>query len=180
MALDASQRGVMRGMILAFLLGSLVLLAAILFLPAALMPLAAPADRLAAAARWGLLVVVCLIAAVGNLARHRFFTPADIDGSGLTAGSDRARLYQAIVQNTLEQALIAVIAHAAWAATMPVGWFGAVPAAAVLFLIGRIAFAAVYARGAPARAFGFALTFYPSVLLVVGALAGVVWRATIL
>ncbi|WP_420402679.1 MAPEG family protein [Nisaea sp.] len=120
--------------------------------------------------RWDALVLLCLVIAVGNLARHRFFTPADIDGSGLTAGTDRARIFQAVLQNTLEQAVIAVLAHLLWTAAAPAGWHGAVPAAALLFVAGRIFFVAGYAGGAPARAFGFALTFYPSVLLTLGAI----------
>ena len=39
--------------------------------------------------------------------------------------------------------------------------------APMLFLIGRITFFAGYARGAATRSFGFALTFYPSVMLLV-------------
>lgn len=124
---------------------------------------------LLAALRWDILVLICLIAAIGNLARHRFFTPADIDGSGLTAGTDKARIYQSILQNTLEQAVIAFLAHLLWAAAMPPTLFGAVPMAAILFVIGRVTFAAGYAGGAPARAFGFALTFYPTMLLVLAA-----------
>ena len=39
-------------------------------------------------------------------------------------------------------------------------------AAALLFLIGRILFSRGYERGASARAVGFGLTFYPSVLML--------------
>jgi hypothetical protein len=42
------------------------------------------------------------------------------------------------------------------------------PAAAILFLIGRILFFLGYAEGAASRAFGFALTFYPTLMLLVG------------
>jgi uncharacterized membrane protein YecN with MAPEG domain len=37
-----------------------------------------------------------------------------------------------------------------------------------MFFIGRLAFFAGYAKGAPARAFGFAFTFYPTILLTIG------------
>jgi len=42
--------------------------------------------------------------------------------------------------------------------------------AAILFVFGRILFWRGYARGAPARALGFALTFYPTLamLLTIG------------
>jgi hypothetical protein len=101
-----------------------------------------------------------LALAVALLARHRFFSPADIDGAGLTAASAGAQLLQALVQNTAEQTLLAALAYAAWllATTMAPG-----PAVhcAVLFSIGRTLFFAGYARGAAARSLGFALTFYP-------------------
>ena len=51
------------------------------------------------------------------------------------------------------------------------------PTAGLLFVIGRIAFFAGYARGAPARALGFALTFYPTVLLLLAALVTAAYRA---
>jgi len=45
-----------------------------------------------------------------------------------------------------------------------------------MFVIGRILFAVGYAGGAPARAFGFALTFYPTVFLTIVAIGSVVCR----
>ena len=45
--------------------------------------------------------------------------------------------------------------------------------AATLFVIGRVLFWRGYASGAPARALGFALTFYPQVVMLV-VIAGVV------
>ena len=177
MALDTAQRGVMRGMATAAIAAAVLLVGAVLWQPAFLVPPALLADRVAATLRWDAAILVCLVAAIGNLARHRFFTPADIDGSGLTAGTDRARVYQAILQNTLEQTVIAVLAHLVWTVSAPPGWAAAVPVAAVLFVIGRISFAVSYGGGAAARAIGFALTFYPTLFLTVAALAVLAWRA---
>lgn len=176
MALDTAQRGVLRNMVLALGLSVVLLLAAVFWQPRFLMAPAQIDARIAMALRWDVAVLLCLVAAIGNLARHRFLTPADIDGSGLTSGTDRARIFQAILQNTLEQATIAVLAHLVWAASMTAGWFPAVPTAVALFVIGRISFAAGYGRGAAARAFGFALTFYPTLLLTVVALVSLLWR----
>lgn len=176
MALDRAQRGVLTGMLAAVGVTLVVLVGAILWQPAFLVPTAGPAARLAAALQWDLAVLACLILSIGLLARHRFFTPADIDGSGLTPSTDRARVRQAILQNTLEQSVIAVIAHLAWAAAMPSFWQPAVPAAVALFVLGRVCFARGYGGGAAARAFGFALTFYPTVLLAVIAGAALLWR----
>jgi uncharacterized membrane protein YecN with MAPEG domain len=125
------------------------------------------------ALRWDVLIVLCLTANIGLLARHRFFTPEDIDGGGLTKGTAQAQVLQATLQNTLEQTVLALSVHAVWAAEMPASWQAVIPAAAILFFIGRVLFWRGYARGAPGRALGFALTFYPTVamlLLIVGRL----------
>lgn len=51
---------------------------------------------------------------------------------------------------------------------------GLVPAAAVLFVIGRVLFFRGYERGAAGRALDFSLIFYPTVLLLAGSVFFVV------
>lgn len=167
MALSDKQRGVLTGMVGAVILGALVMGAAIWLGPVLLVPTSDIGGRLVQVLPWDLLVVVWLIATVGILARHRFFTPQDIDGSGLTAGSETAKVQQAILQNTLEQAVLALSVHTIATVVFPAGWLPLVPAAAVLFALGRLLFWAGYRRGAAARSLGFALTFYPSVFVFV-------------
>jgi len=60
----------------------------------------------------------------------------------------------------------------------PAPFLPVVPAAAVMFLVGRVSFFAGYAKGAPSRAYGFALTFYPTVVLLVFLLVLGALRAT--
>ncbi|WP_298925014.1 MAPEG family protein [uncultured Ramlibacter sp.] len=108
---------------------------------------------------------VALLVCIARLAKHRFFTPQDIDGSALTGGTPRARLLQALLQNTLEQLALALPVYMACALIFPARWLVLIPAAALMFLLGRVLFYAGYAGGAPSRAFGFALTFYPTALL---------------
>jgi hypothetical protein len=168
--LSETQAGVLRGMA-AGLGTTLVLLgAAVALTPDAWLPEPGFPAALAHALRWDALVVACLAINIAMLARHRFFTPGDIDGGGLSTGTPTAHVLQSTLQNTLEQAVLALSTHAIWAAAMPHAWQAAVPAAAVLFLVGRVLFWHGYAHGAPARALGFALTFYPSVamLLLIG------------
>ena len=126
----------------------------------------APVDRLALWAACSALAAGWLAFAVALQARHRFFSPADIDGAGLTVASARAQLLQALVQNTAEQTLLAAFAYAAWLLATT---FSASPVihCAALFSLGRLLFFAGYARGAAARSLGFALTFYPIVGLLV-------------
>lgn len=177
MPLDAAQRGVLRNMLAGLAIAILVLAAAICWQPAWATPLAQPVQRLIFTLQWDAIPLLCLVVAIASLARHRFLTPADIHGSGLTRGTDRAQVLQAVIQNTLEQAVVAVLAHLVWTAAMPRGWLAAIPAAALLFLAGRILFALGYARGAPARALGFALTFYPTVILALVATGTILWQA---
>ena len=89
----------------------------------------------------------------------------DIDGGGLTMGTDKAKVYQAFLQNTLEQVVLALIVHVSWVLTMPGNWLGVIPVAVVSFFVGRGLFLRGYALGAGARAVGFGLTFYPTVLM---------------
>jgi hypothetical protein len=105
---------------------------------------------------------------IGRLAKHRFFNAQDIGGSALTQGTGTAILLQSLLQNTLEQAVLALFAYASWSALAPSYMLPLGPTAAALFLLGRILFFAGYAQGPRARALGFALTFYPTLLLLLG------------
>ena len=167
MALTEKQRGVLKGMTIGAATSLVVIIAAILLGPALLSPEASAGERLAFALKADAFLALWLGVSIGLLARHRFFTPADIDGGGLSQGSETAKVLQATLQNTLEQTVLAVLVHLAWATLMPVSWMAAIPAAAILFLSGRVLFIRGYRGGAPSRAVGFALTFYPSVLMLV-------------
>jgi hypothetical protein len=107
----------------------------------------------------------CLLLSVGRLAGHRFFTPEDIDGGGMSGNTPRAALLQALIQNTLEQTVLAIIAWGAWLWLGPPDRGGLVIVFALAFAVGRLLFFAGYSRGAPFRALGFTLCFYPTVAL---------------
>ncbi|MCM8611635.1 MAPEG family protein [Accumulibacter sp.] len=177
--LTDKQQGVLRGMVSGVIATLLALTISIVAHEPAFESAPGYPAALVHALTWDVLIVVCLLVNIGLLARHRFFTPDDIDGGGLTGGTPQAQILQSTLQNTLEQTVLAVSVHALWAVAMPHAWQAAVPAAAILFFVGRVLFWRGYARGAPARALGFALTFYPSVVmvfLIVGRLLlGLVW-----
>lgn len=158
MPLDAKQRGVAMGMAT----GMALSITAVLLGPALLR--GAPVQALAGTCL--LFPALALMVAIARLAKHRFFTPQDIDGSGLGAGSDRAKLLQALLQNTLEQAAFAVPVYAAALFAWPDGAGRSAALCACLFLAGRILFFIRYEKGASARSLGFALTFYPTALLL--------------
>ena len=117
-----------------------------------------------------LIPALTLAVAIGRLAAHRFNTPQDIDGSGLTPGTERAKVLQALLQNTLEQLALSIPVYAAWAMLAPPRLMVMLPVAALLFVLGRSLFFWGYHRGAPSRSIGFTLTFYPTLLLLAGAL----------
>ncbi len=174
MALTAKQKGVLRGILLGATITVLVLVAAIATSPISFSPEVSFGQRITFALKADLLLALWLALSIGRLARHRFFTPEDIDGGGLTQTTKQASVLQSSLQNTLEQTVFAVLVHTIWAVTMPLSWMAAIPAAAILFLSGRILFTRGYSEGAPSRALGFALTFYPSVLMLVIATIAVV------
>ena len=162
MELTEKQKGVVRGVIPAAL-ATFVGLAGISFLiPMSALPADEPAARLAWALRWALLPILTLMISIMRVANYRFASPDDIDGSGLTAGTERVLVLRAILQNTLEQSVLAVAAYMIWATVMPPSWLRAIPIAALLFVTGRILFARGYERGASGRATGFGLTAYPT------------------
>jgi len=164
--LTDKQRGVLLGMAAGLVATLAALALAITARPTLLTPTDDYAASVVHALRWDVLIGLCLTANIGLRARHRFFTPEDIDGGGLTKGTAQAQVLQATLQNTLEQTVLALSVHAVWAAEMPASWQGVIPAAAILFFIGRVLFWRGYAHGAPGRAPGFALTFYPTVAML--------------
>jgi hypothetical protein len=126
---------------------------------------ASPSSRLKLAALVALAPTAMLFLCIARLAKHRFATPQDIQGSALTVGTDRARLLQSLLQNTLEQAVLALPIYFACSIFFPIRLLPLLVTATVLFVVGRLLFFQGYAQGAPSRAVGFGLTFYPSVAL---------------
>ncbi|WP_366943246.1 MAPEG family protein [uncultured Litoreibacter sp.] len=126
-------------------------------------------DRLTMALHLSIILFLWLAAAIGNVARLRFFRPESINGAAFSDDDMDLRAAQAILQNTLEQTLLAFGAQVAMSTVFPDPRAGLV-ALVVLFSTGRVLFWAGYADGAARRALGFGLTFYPSlaVLLVSG------------
>ena len=166
MTLSPKRRGVARGMAIGAVCTIAGVVGAAAWHPSALLPDNNTIARISFALKWAVVPCLCLLATVAGLARHRFFTPEDIDGGGLSPGTAKAHVLQAVLQNTLEQTVLACLAYLIWAVTVPHAWLASIPAAAALFLVGRVSFFHGYRRGAPARAFGFATTFYPTVALL--------------
>ncbi|MGK7754617.1 MULTISPECIES: MAPEG family protein [unclassified Roseovarius] len=101
---------------------------------------------------------VVLAMMIGRLAQRRFFDGESIDGQPLTGG---AAVDAKVLQNTVEQVVLALCI---WPL---VGFFlgaGTVLALGIGFAVARLAFWVGYHVAPALRAFGFAATFYPTVL----------------
>jgi hypothetical protein len=144
------------------------------FTPAVTLPLDNSADRLAFAAKWLLVPAFALLAGVGMVANSRFFMPGAIDGSR-APDSRWLEINLRYNQNTLEQTALVLIAWPLLALWLPADRLALLPLLAALFGIGRAAFWIGYLIAPWARAFGFALTFYPTLAVYVW-LALRAWR----
>ncbi len=108
-----------------------------------------------------LLASLALILGIGLAAATRHFV-SNIDGSKPTSGS-RLDLILRYVSNTTEQLLLFAIASAGMASFTSAA--SLLPVAAVWFLIARLAFLIGYVKSPVARAFGFAATFHPTIVM---------------
>jgi len=177
MSLTKKQKGVAVGMAVGMVISLSIVIIGAWLNPFSYNATLTRAEILSITLQWLLLPSVFLVVSIGRLAKHRFFTPEDIDGGGgLSQDTGRAQYLQTLLQNTLEQLVIAIVVYPGWAITMPVHWLSVVPLAAISFAIGRILFFSGYKGGAPSRALGFALTFYPSVLMLLCMIAVILWR----
>jgi hypothetical protein len=92
LALTVKQRGVLKGIIFRATMTFVVIVGAILARPMVLSPEATVGERLFFALWADAFIALWLGISIGMLARHRFFTPEDIDGGGLAPGSETANI----------------------------------------------------------------------------------------
>jgi uncharacterized membrane protein YecN with MAPEG domain len=176
MKLTEKQTGVLKGIIIGMSIAVAIIFIGSYFNPFYFSESSSEFDRLEIAIKSALFPAIFLVISVGRLAKHRFFTPEDIDGGGFSEDTEHARILQSLLQNTLEQFCIAFAAYLAWAIVMPATWMSVIPLAAIAFAIGRVMFFSGYKKGAPSRAVGFTLTFYPSVLMLICAISTTIWQ----
>jgi cation transport ATPase len=132
--------------------------------------------RLAFAAQAGVFVLVWVLVAVGIVSTLRRFSAQDIGGSAAGPPSPRLAIHLAFLQNTLEQAVLAVGMYFALASLLAGPWLSLIVAAVVLFALGRVLFFRGYARGVRGRALGMTLTLMPTLLGYVLVIGLVAWR----
>ena len=176
MALTDKQTGVLKGMMKGGAIAIAIVVLGALFNPFGFNEFMSPISKLNTAIMWSLIPTIFLAISIGRLAKHRFFTPEDIDGGGLSVGSSRAKLLQSLLQNTFEQTVLATLVYCAWAVAMPATWLSVIPLAAISFGLGRILFFVGYEKGAPSRAVGFTICFYPSLLMLITISGTIIWQ----
>jgi hypothetical protein len=127
--------------------------------------------RLAFAVQWLMVPGLTLLAGVW-VAGRRGFIPDAIDGTR-SPSSHSLEINLRYNQNTLEQTVLAAIAWINLSLVLPHERLVLIPAAAILFGIGRATFWIGYLIFPTARAFGMVLTVLPTI----AAYVWLVWRA---
>lgn len=161
MARSREQRLILVWSAAAILLTVVVTVGAWLWLPPRWVGIGAEpalAERLAYALRVDLLIFLWLAGCIRVVASVRYRSDADRPGSAYAPPSPRLGVPAAVLQNSLEQTVLAVGGHLVLATTLRGAELVLLPALTALYLLGRATFALAYPKGAGARAFGMALT----------------------
>ncbi|MBD3847321.1 MULTISPECIES: MAPEG family protein [Bosea] len=175
-AFSSDQMGIIRGSAAALTLAAIVLTAGYVWLPPGLLrlnPEMGLGERVAFTLKADILMFLWLAGCVGAVSRGRFYSPADIRGSAFGQPSPAIAVRAAVLQNSLEQTVLAFGAHLTLAALLRGPELVLIPLLVALFLAGRVAFAFGYAKGASGRAFGMALTA-ASIIVSYGVAVGLV------
>jgi glutathione S-transferase len=90
-----------------------------------------------------------------------------------TTGHELFERHFRVQQNTLEQLLVFLPGMYLFSRYFHPEWAAAI---GLVYLIGRQVYAMSYAKDPAKRGFGFAMTFFPNVALLVGGLAGAIWH----
>lgn len=104
-----------------------------------------------------------MLVMIGRLAQRRFFDDTIIDGEDFAPQSP-AWIDQRVLSNTTEQLVLALVIWPFVALTL--GGI-VVVVMGLAFAVARLAFWIGYHISAPLRGFGFAATFYPTVLAAI-------------
>lgn len=105
---------------------------------------------------------------VGRLAQRRFFDDETIDGARFVEGS-AGEIDQRVLSNTFEQMVLALLL---WPFVVTLLGAVTVIVMGVAMALARLCFWVGYHMSPPLRAFGFAASFYPTILATLWTL----WR----
>lgn len=116
--------------------------------------------------RVDLFVLLWVVVAVGLVSHARRQSTSDIGGAAFGVPSESIRVKIAFLQNTLEQAFVAIGSHLVFSTLWAGPHLTLVVVATVLFAIGRVASYCGYPHGAAARAFGMVTTVIPTMVIL--------------
>ncbi len=166
MAFDSEQLGILRGSALALAFALPALAAGYIWLPAEMFGLSSAmtmGDQIAFALKADLLLLVWLAWCVRAVSSGRFRSPVDRKGQAFGPPSEAIAIPAAILQNSLEQTVLAFGAHLVLATVLRGAELVIIPLLVVLYLVGRLTFSLNYSKGAARRSFCMALTGAPTV-----------------
>lgn len=121
------------------------------------------AERIAFALQAAVFVLLWVVIGVRLVASGRYRFAEDNRGSAYGPPSPALAIKVAFLQNTLEQAVMAIGAYLALATLAPRDDLSLIVGGVILFAIGRATFLRGYPHGAGGRAFGVAVTALPMV-----------------
>ncbi|WP_299848519.1 MAPEG family protein [uncultured Roseovarius sp.] len=107
---------------------------------------------------------IVLLLMIGRLAQRRFFDHTIIDGAPFAPGSG-AEIDQRVLTNTTEQLVLGLCIWPASAVILAGAGPGVIVVLGLNFALARLLFWGGYHLSPPLRAFGFAASFYPTVLV---------------
>ena len=123
-------------------------------------------ERLAYAVRCDLFAAFALAFGIICVAEQRYRSPNATKGSCDADESSSIPVNIRYIQNTLEQTVLLFMGHLALALVLKPENLKILPILVILFIIGRLSFWVGYFRSPIARAFGFAVTFYPNLAVL--------------
>lgn len=163
-ALVREQRKILVAALCSTIVCGVALVAGYLWLPLYVWLPQSMLERIVFVLRLDVFILLWLVFAVGVVSRARRHSAADINAALSGPPSRELAIKIAFLQNTLEQAVLAVGAHLALATLIAPELFSLLIVSTALFALGRITFLYGYKRGAGGRAFGMVTTTLPTIL----------------
>jgi hypothetical protein len=160
-------RGIRSAAVKALALSAACFAAGYLLLPRYFSFPSATVDALFFALRVDVFVLLWVVAAVGLVSHARRQSTADIRGAAFGVPSESIRIKIAFLQNTLEQAFVAMGSHLVFSTLLAGPALSLIIVATALFAVGRITFYRGYPQGAASRAFGMVTTVIPTLVILV-------------
>lgn len=136
--MNADQRAVLAGMAGATVFSVLFVLLGATLVDLSPPSVTSPGERIAYALRCDFWAGLALLAGIGRVAGERFFSN-QIDGA-VPAQGRGLQVNRAYIQNTTEQIILLLIAHAGLALVISEDSLIVIPLLVSLFLVGRVAF----------------------------------------